>query len=74
MKIGKVLRWVGNWMILIWVKWIYGSFGCRREACGHVGSHGIQYGLYEDDEEDYKVDDFWTSTIVQWTIGVYVSA
>ena len=39
----------------------------------HLGSHGIQHGLYEDDEEEYKFDDFWTTTIVQWTPSVYVS-
>ena len=24
----------------------------------HLGSHGIQLGLYEDDEEEYNLDDF----------------
>ena len=25
----------------------------------HLGNHGIQHGLYEDDEEEYDLDDFW---------------
>ena len=33
----------------------------------HLGNQGVQRGLYEDDEEEYEHDDFWTTTIVQWT-------
>jgi hypothetical protein len=40
----------------------------------HLGNESIQHGLYKDDEEEYKVDDFWTTIVVQWTLGVYVSA
>jgi hypothetical protein len=29
----------------------------------HLGIHGIQHGIYEDAEE-YKLDDFWMSTVV----------
>ena len=39
----------------------------------HLGNENIQHGLYEDDEEEYKVDDFWTTIVVQWIPGVYVS-
>ena len=39
----------------------------------HLGSQGIQRGLYEDDEEEYELDDFWTTAVVRWTPGVYVS-
>lgn len=28
----------------------------------HLGSHGIQRGLCGDDEEEYKLADFWTAT------------
>ena len=31
----------------------------------HLGSQGIERGLYEDDEEEYKFDDF-RITIVVW--------
>jgi hypothetical protein len=24
----------------------------------HLSSHGIQHGLYKDDEEEYNLDDF----------------
>ena len=38
------------------------------------GMHGIQCGLYEGDEEEYEIDDFWTTIIVRWTPpSVYVS-
>ena len=40
----------------------------------HLGSQDIQCGLYEDDEEDYELNEFWTPTVVWWTPGVYVSA
>ena len=30
-------------------------------------------GLYIDDEEEYKFDDFWTTSVVRWTPYVYVS-
>ena len=40
----------------------------------HLGSQGIQQGLYEDEEEEYELDDFWTTTITWWTFGVYVFA
>ena len=33
----------------------------------HLGSHNIQHGLYERDEEEYKLDDLWMTTIVPWT-------
>ena len=39
----------------------------------HLGNHDIQRGLHEDDEEEYKLDDFWTTTFVFGTHGVYVS-
>ena len=40
----------------------------------HLGNQGIQHELYEDDEEEYELDGFWTTTNVQWTHGVYVFA
>ena len=40
----------------------------------HLGSQGNQRGLYEDDEEEHELDDFWTTTIMRWTLGVYESA
>ena len=30
----------------------------------HLGSHGIQHGLYEDNEEEYKLDDFLGDNVV----------
>ena len=39
----------------------------------HLGSQGTQRGFYEDDEEEYELDDFWTRAVVRWTPGVYVS-
>ena len=44
------------------------------EGGRHLGNQGIQCKLYEDDEEEYKLDDFWTMVVVWWTLGVYVSA
>ena len=38
----------------------------------HLSSHGIQCGLYEDDVEEYELDDFWTTIVMQWTLAVYV--
>ena len=40
----------------------------------HLGSQGIQRGLYEDDDEDYGLDDFWSTLVTRWTLGVYESA
>jgi hypothetical protein len=40
----------------------------------HLSSHGIQHGLYQDDDEEYGLDDFWTRSVVQWTPSVYVYA
>ena len=37
----------------------------------HLGSQGIQCGLYEDDEE---LDEFRMTVFVQWTLGVSMSA
>jgi hypothetical protein len=34
----------------------------------------VNVGFYEDDEEEYKFDEFWTTTIVWWTPCVYKSA
>ena len=40
----------------------------------HLGTQGIRCGLYEDDEEEYKLGDLWTTTtLVWWTLGVNVS-
>jgi hypothetical protein len=39
----------------------------------HLDNKGIQYGHYQDDEEEYKLDAFWTTSIVQWIHGVHVS-
>ena len=40
----------------------------------HLSSQGIQRGLYEDDEEECDLDGFWSTMVVRWTRGVYVSA
>ena len=31
----------------------------------HLGSQGIQCRVYEDEEEEYKLEDFWTTIVVQ---------
>ena len=36
----------------------------------HLGSQGIQCGLYEGDEEEYELDDLWITTILRWILGV----
>ena len=39
----------------------------------HLGSQGIQLGLFEDDKEEYELDDFWMTIVVWWNHDVYVS-
>lgn len=40
----------------------------------NLGNHGIQQGLYEDDDEEYNLMVFGRQRNVRWTLGVYVSA
>ena len=40
----------------------------------HLGNHGIQCGLHEDDEEEYGLDDFGRQHICTGLHGVYVYA
>lgn len=44
----------------------------------YAGSQGIQRGLYEDDEDEYQLEDFWRKAVVLWSPGMlsilYVSS